>query len=353
MNHLAAITGIGCVSGAGVGVAAAHAVLAGSQPVPVSAFAPPANMLEPLIPGLGFPRPARTSLMSLLAAREAWEQCALPETRVSERMGLVMNRNHGQHQIVERYLTKLWDSGPASVSGLQFVQTIANTALGFLAMQFQLRGPSELYFGPSSLGLALDWVRDESVDAVVCGGFDECSDFLLATCAAWGLECQASFRPGDAAAFAVLEREETAMARGQEILGFLSGYASFYDRIGRKRTVIRNAADMTCVIETALRDANLAPTSVDLIIANAGAGLAQTDEAETEAISQVFSNLPPILTPKSVFGETWGAAGHMGLVSALWALSDRQAKNALVLCADFSGQNTAFVIQSAKEAGSV
>ena len=342
MSLCVAITGLGCVSHAGVGVAVAReALAAGLRPVP-PVLAPPLVELEPLLPGLGFPRPPRTSQLCLLAAREAWAQAALPESREPERLGLALSRNHGQHQLVERYLTKLWDSGPSSVSGLQFVQTIANTALGLLAMQLTLRGPSELFFGPPALGLALDWLRLERADAVLVGGFDECSEFTLASCAAWGLDPQ-SFLAGDAAAFVMLEPGVVLGRREQAPLGYLCGYATLYDRIGRRNPLERHPDDLAQVIRLALADAKLPTEAITCIVANAGAGLEQTDAAEQAALEQVFGTVPMQAHPKAVLGETWGAAGCLGLIAALEALKTKPGA-ALVLCADFSGQNVAFVV---------
>lgn len=344
MSRCVAITGLGCVSHAGIGVTVAReALAAGVRPVP-PVLAPALAELEPLLPGLGFPRPPRTSQLCLLAAREAWAQAALPESREPERLGLALSRNHGQHQLVERYLTKLWDSGPSSVSGLQFVQTIANTALGLLAMQLTLRGPSELFFGPPALGIALDWLRLKRADAVLVGGFDECSEFTLASCAAWGLSPE-HFLAGDAAAFVMLEPgvAPDADKRTRAPLGYLCGYATLYDRLGRANPLERHPDDLARVIRLALADAQLPAEAITCIVANAGAGLEQTDAAELAALAQVFGIVPTQTCPKAVLGETWGAAGCLGLIAALEALKTKPGA-ALVLCADFSGQNVAFVV---------
>src|SRR5207249_4507459 len=96
-----------------------------------------------------------------------------------DRAGCAMSRNFGQHDVVAQYNRVLWENGPASVSGLQFVQTIGNTVLGKVSLDLHLRGPSILNFGAPILGLALDTLRDDDADIMLVGGVDELSLYAL------------------------------------------------------------------------------------------------------------------------------------------------------------------------------
>lgn len=397
----AAITGIGCVTGFGVGVketwrallageSAAHELdeaerAANDQVTRLTTRAPSVAVLSKLATGLGFPPPPRTSLLALVAAREAWEMAQLSDKLAHERAGLMINRNFGQHAMVESYQTTLWDKGAGAVSGLQFVQTIANAVVGRLAITFQLRGASNLFFGAPALGAALDTLRAGRADVILAGGFDEISGIVYSLCdlhkltpASQGANeesrpydrARAGLIPGDGAAFFVLERPEHARARGAQPLGYLRGYSSVGDSRSLRDPATRERADVAECIRRALADADIESSDI-AYISGAAAGLRQFDEVETEATSEVLPHRPPLSSVKGALGETWGAAGCLSIMSALLALGAGQAPPtanlrepeascaanlvkdaplsfsgcaALALSFDMTGQDSAFVL---------
>ena len=399
----AAITGIGCVTGFGAGVAETwRALLAGQsaaqaveqaeaeanhQLTRLTTRAPDAARLSKQLPGLGFPPPPRTSLLALAAAREAWEMAGLDDGLERERAGLMINRNFGQHALVESYQTTLWDKGAGAVSGLQFVQTIANAVIGRLAITFQLRGASNLFFGAPAVGAALDILRDERADVVLAGGFDEISGIVFSLCDLHRLtpasrgeteesrpydRRRAGLIPGDGAAFFVLERPEYAAARGARPLGYLRGYASVTDRRSLSDPATRERVDVSESIRRALADARVEPSEI-ACVSGAAAGLREFDEVETAALGETLPHLPPTSSVKGALGETWGAAGCLSIMSAVLSLREGrmpptaglreadedcaanlvkgaalsfQGSAALALSFDMTGQDSAFVLTS-------
>jgi 3-oxoacyl-(acyl-carrier-protein) synthase len=396
MKSAAAITGIGCVTAFGVGVEAMwQGLLSGGSAAKIltsesvspqaSAQSPSLTELLKLVPKAGLIPPPRLTLMALLAAREAWEMADLPLDLDRERAGLIINRNFGQHLQVENYQTTLWDKGPGAVSGLQFVQTIANSVLGRIALEFKLKGPSTLFFGAPSLGIALDTLRDDQADVILAGGVDEISEFVLYMCDFCGFSTKtlgdetfchpydsnfAGLLPGDGANFLVLEKPEFALKRGAKILGYLRGYASVTDSKGQTNPAERDADDVVYVIQSALDDAGVAAQSICLV-SGAANGLPDFDKVELEAVARILPHQPPITASKSALGETWGAAGGLSVLTALLAaenellpptagtseLSKNWQANVvlgkpafvdgdamLALSFDMTGQNSAFVL---------
>lgn len=348
MIRSAAITGIGCVTGFGVGVeqtwrsllngeVAAHPLTeteANRHRVRLTTQSPPIAELMKHTAGLGFPPPPRTTVLALLAAREAWAMARLPDELDRDRAGLMVNRNFGQHAMVESYQCMLWDKGAGAVSGLQFVQTIANAVLGRLALDLQLRGPSNLFFGPPAQGTALDTLRDGKAHVVLAGGLDEISGIVLSLCDRNGLTpasanmpeesrpydvARAGLIPGDGAAFFVLEDPAHATSRGIEPLGYLRGYASVTDRQSMSNPAHRDPHDVAESIHRALVDADIAPSEI-AFVSGAAAGLPHFDEVEMQAIASVLPHSPPVFSVKGAVGETWGAAGAISLLAALLSL---------------------------------
>lgn len=399
VKNSVAITGIGCVTGFGPGVERTWRSLlngetaiherprdeAETSPTRFTTQAPPAATLEQFLSDLGFPKPPRTSMLALIAAQEAWEMAGLPEDIDRDRAGLILNRNFGQHQMVARYYQTLWRKGAGGVSGLQFVQTIANAVLGRVAISFQLRGPSTLIFGPPAFGPALDLLRDGQADVVLAGGLDELSDYVLTLCDICGLTPESSglpgivrpydrnragLIPGDGAVFFVLEQAGHARARGAKPLAYLRGYSTVSDRRALSNPLERNSDDIAECIRRALRDADVEAHDV-ACVSGAGAGLRNFDEMELRAIASVFISSPPVFSPKGALGETWGAAGGLSLLTAALALQrgtlpasagtlevdpvglapvvlgspmSVSGRAALALSLDMAGQDTAFVV---------
>lgn len=341
----AAITGMGCVTAYGVGVPELWRGLLTNEPATrtlrkrrdgssgFSAESPTAEVLSLSAPTSGNTRPTRPAMLARIAAEEAWTSSGIAASVAPERAGLIVNRNFGQHQVIGQYYEKLWTKGPSAVSGLQFVQTIANSVLGSLAMEFHLRGPSTMHFGASSLGAALDLLRDEAADAILVGGFDELSDYIFEMCHCCSLAsgedaarpydgASSGLTPGDGSAFFVLESPEHAKARGAKPLAYLKGYATVTDRRAVRNPVERDAGDIAEAIRRGLRDAGLSPEDVSFV-SGAANGYAALDQPEMEAIASALASRPHIFSVKGGVGETWGASGGISIITAVRALGEK------------------------------
>ncbi|MBV9440471.1 MAG: hypothetical protein JOZ24_10810 [Candidatus Eremiobacteraeota bacterium] len=343
-----AVTGVGCVTAFGYGVEAfwdglvngSSAVVAADEDIGAGrrrylrALAPPEASLTERARSSGLNARLRTTLMSLLSAREAWAMAELPAGTDPARIGVMMSRTHAQQAMIGRYKLTLWEKGPSAVSGLQFVELIANSVLGRVALEFKARGPSTLIFGGTAVGLAIEALRSEDVDAVLVGAFDEASDYLRYLCAESGVVAETAdarggvgpydrkrdgLVPGDGAAFVVLERPSFARARGKRPLAYLKGHGTVTDRVGVKTGVQRDADDLAEALRRALDDARVTSDAI-AFQSGAGAGLHEFDECELAAMDTVLNNRAQVFATKGALGETWGAAGILGAIAAVLAL---------------------------------
>jgi 3-oxoacyl-[acyl-carrier-protein] synthase II len=391
-DNRAAITGYGVVSGFGCGVdpfwdgllSGKSAATQAQTPVEaLSVRAPSREDLEKLAGEIKYPRPGRSSVMCQLAALEAWNMAGLKDAGIdNDRAGIVMNRNFGQHDVILDYYKVLRNKGPGSVSGLQFVQSIANTALGRVAMMLKLRGASLLCFGPPSPSLALDLVRDGTVDLVLAGCADELSLYAL-SCLTGSEKIlenrmpgarpyaadRAGLVPGEGAAFFVIENVRHAKMRDAPILAYLEGWASVQDREGSLNPLERNTEDLGEAFRRAIADGGTTADQVGFVSGAANGGIA-LDAAEMAALSSELSPETGVFSVKGAVGETWGASGGMSLLAALLALrhgrlpstactvlgapaaaSDApvhtDARYALAIGCDMSGQDSAFLVSKA------
>jgi len=74
-------------------------------------------------------------------------------------------------------------------------------------------------------------------------------------------------------------------------------------------------------MKLALRDAKIKPDEVDFISAH-GTATKANDIAEAAAIRQVFGDTPPrTVSMKSMLGHTFGAAGALGAIGCVLAIT--------------------------------
>ena len=232
---------------------------------------------------------------------------------------------------------RLLEGGPAAASPRLFAATVSNAAAGELAIAYRLGGPSvTLTAGAASglvaLGHAADLVRAGDADAVVAGGADALDDDLRRWLAAGGLDCGRA--PAEGAALVVLEHADRA--RGRAVLGTVEGVGAGFepDPAGEGA-----GAGLAAAVATALEEAGLLPSEVRVVVSAAPPALAGLERP-------VLGGLEPrtIVRPKDTFGETFGAAGTLGLLAALAAAPRGGALLVLDVCA--SGHVAALVARA-------
>ncbi len=125
---------------------------------------------------------------------------------------------------------------------------------------------------------------------------------------------------GEAAAYLVLEDEETAKERNQPILGYCSGFANANDAYHQTASSASGEGNYLA-IKKALQKANLNARQIDYILAH-GTATVNNDVSEGKALQRIFenNNLPPISSTKAFTGHTLGAAGAVEAVFAILAL---------------------------------
>ncbi len=257
------------------------------------------------------------------------------------RLGIVLGTAFGCFLTNAAYERRLLEGGPAAASPRLFAATVSNAAAGELAIAYRLGGPLvALSAGAASglvaLGHATDLVSSGRADALVAGGADALGDDLCGWLAAGGLDTGRP--PAEAAAVFVLERGD--LARGRAVLGTIEGVAAGFepDLAGP-----RAGDGLAAVVATALEAAGRAASEVRVVVSAAPPGLA---DLEARALAGVAS--PTVLHPKDALGETFGAAGPLGLLAALAAAPPGAAVLVLDVCA--SGHVAALVARAGEGA---
>jgi len=199
-----------------------------------------------------------------------------------------------------------------------------------------VRGPaystvSACAAGTAGAGIALDMIRNGTIDVAVIVGTDAVLDFSIAGFYSLQSMTESGCKPfdekrdgmalGEGAAALVIESLDRAKARGSHIYGELLGYGLGNDAYhitspdpngdGAYRTMVM-----------ALQDAGLEVDQIDYINAH-GTATELNDIMEINAITKLFGSSNPnllISSSKSSTGHCLGAAGSVELLVALLAV---------------------------------
>jgi 3-oxoacyl-[acyl-carrier-protein] synthase I len=128
---------------------------------------------------------------------------------------------------------------------------------------------------------------------------------------------------GEGAAVLVLEAEDSARARGANILARLTGWGATCDA-HHATAPHPEGKGAAAAMQAALRRAGLEPANIDYINAH-GTGTRDNDLAEAKALRTVFGHtLPPLSSTKRFFGHALAASGAIEAVVCVEALRRQQ-----------------------------
>jgi 3-oxoacyl-(acyl-carrier-protein) synthase len=328
-----AITGLGIVSGLGLGPAVHLQALrtARSGLRPLSLFSLPG--LPPLPVGevdselVQSQHPSRTIALALLAARQAAAQQPLSGHGVVA----VGTTTGGILESEQHYLRHRGQEGRTDRALLRHHP--AGAVADVLAAELRLSGERHTFStacssSANAIGYGAACIHQGKPWALV-GGTDSLSRLTYAGFHSLKLLSDEPCRPfdqarrglslGEGAAFFLLEDEARARKRGAPILGRVDGWGCSADAYHMTAPHPEGAGALEAM-KAALADAEVAASDVDYVNAH-GTATPANDRAEGLALSSLFKAPGPLVSStKGATGHTLGAAGAMEAVFCVLAL---------------------------------
>jgi 3-oxoacyl-[acyl-carrier-protein] synthase II len=325
-----AVTGIGALTCAGVGVEALWKALQ-SPEAPVSKRLPEFDASH-----IGGPKELRRldpfTVYGVIAADEAWLQSGLTSPIVDG--GSIVTTGIGGLQTVLDQVHTLTTKGPARVSPFMVPMMMPNAATAAVSMRFGLGGPAETVTtacaaGTHAIGNAARLVASGRCSVALAGG----AEAVMVEIAESGFRNMTALsnsefsRPfdidrdgfvmGEGAAVLVLEDWDHALNRGATIYAEVIGAASTADAHHITAPDPEGNGAIRCM-ELALADAGISASEVSHINAH-GTSTPLNDLAESVAMRNVFGDkVPPVTSVKGHLGHSLSAAGALeGVVSVL------------------------------------
>ncbi|MGE3834752.1 MAG: beta-ketoacyl synthase [Acidimicrobiia bacterium] len=331
-----AVTGIGVVASAGIGVDAFWAGLLGTPP-------DGPRQIHDWDPSPWFgPKDARRSdrfsQFAVAAAEEALADAGTIGADL-DRSGVFVATGVGGLNTLEEQIVVNHEKGSKRVSPFLVPMMMCNAAAATVSMRFGWRGPCEATVtacaaSTHAIGNAARLVAMGVCDAMLAGG----SETAITPTGVAGfrnmtaLSASGISRPFDldrdgfviaeGAGILVLEAWDLAVARGATIHGEILGSASTADAHHITAPSPDGSGAVRCM-EWALADAGLAAAEIGQINAH-GTSTPLNDAAEALAITKVFGTPgPPVTSTKGVTGHALGAAGALEATAVLLSMRHR------------------------------
>ncbi|MET0240633.1 MAG: beta-ketoacyl-[acyl-carrier-protein] synthase family protein [Sphingobium sp.] len=346
MRQRVVITGMGCVSGLGIGLDATwtrardgRGAIGAIQRPGLSGVAAAIDDADQPDPRPNWRRLGKLdplSLYALTAATEALGAAGLVDHAVlRNRTAIVVGCGSNGNATVDTAYERLYARGAAKVHPQTIPSSMISAPAAHIAMAFGVHGPtfvlaSACASSTHAMGEAMHMIRSGRVDVAITGGAEACltpgswmawqslGAMAADTCRPFSLGRQGMVL-GEGAAMLVLESEGHARDRGAAIWGEVLGYGASSD-----------ATDMTApdidgivaAIRSAHDDAGIDPAAPALISSH-GTGTPLNDAAETRALHAVYGRHlggHAVIATKSAHGHMIGATGAMEFILGIMAL---------------------------------
>ena len=330
------ITGVGVVSAIGVGrqafadgmraaIQARSAAPPAGRPIEITGFDASTYLGDKGLRTLD-----RMTKLLVVAARLALHDAALKRdatwaTSRPERVGIVVSNAYGSLEAITELdrVAKLEDARYINPS--RFPLTVSNSAAGYASIWEDLRAVN-VSVSDGNCG-ALDavacanaFLEQRRADAHLVGGVEALSEALILAFERLGA-LRDGARIGEGAGLVALEAPESAAARGAMAHASVTGYGTAFVAPDRQGALVHaSSAAVERAVADALADARADPRDVDVVVSGVS-GLRAFDEAEIAGIDSALGAEPCIVAPKVCLGETFGAGGAMGMLSALVLMS--------------------------------
>jgi 3-oxoacyl-[acyl-carrier-protein] synthase II len=328
--HRVAVTGLGVVAHAGIGVEAFWNGLLHSQPGDTS------RRIVDWDPSPYFDNPKesrRTDRFAQLALGAAAQAVAdAGELGIDPaRIGTLIGTGVGGLETLEEQIIVRHEKGERRVSPFLVPMMMSNAAAAAVSMKYGFQGPCETVVtacaaGTHSVGNAARLVATGVCDAVIAGGTESAmtptamagfGNMTALSTSGWSRPFDTrrdGFVMAEAAGVVILENWDRAVARGATIYAEFLGSASTADAHHITAPAPGGAGAIRCM-ELALADAGVTPAEVGHINAH-GTSTPLNDAAESEAITKLFGSPGPIVTStKGVTGHALGGAGAIEAVA--------------------------------------
>ncbi len=335
-----AVTGLGVVAPAGLGVDAFWSGLLGPgisdgrQSIEIEDWDPAPYFESPKHAR----RADRVEQFALAAAGEAFDRAGGVDAIGVDpsRFGTIFASGIGGLRTLEEQVIVRVEKGERRVSPFLVPMMMVNASGAAISMRYGLQGPNETICtacaaGTHAIGYAARLIKWGVIDAAATGGGESAGTITalagfrnMTALSTVGISRpfdvdRDGFIMGEGSAVLILEEWSRAEARGANILGEILGSASNADAHHITAPSPGGVGAIACM-RMALADSGIEAGEIKQVNAH-GTSTPLNDAAEAAAVSEVFGDRNvPVVSIKGVTGHALGAAGALEAAAALLSI---------------------------------
>ncbi len=274
---------------------------------------------------------SRTSLLGILAIKEALKQAKIPENQICN-LGLVSASSVGGMDMTERYFYQYeTDESIRKYITTHNIGEVTHQIADYFGLKNIVTSVSTACSSSANaLMTAANLIRTGRVESVIAGGADALSKFTINgfntlmilsdnNCTPFD-QHRKGLNLGEAGAYLILESEEVAHKNGRKILAELSGWGNANDAYHQTASS-ENGEGAFLAMQKALNSAKLQPSDIDYVNAHGTATL-NNDLSESKALIRIFGEekMPDFSSTKAFTGHTLAVASSVEAIFSVLAL---------------------------------
>jgi len=276
----------------------------------------------------------RTALLSIIAAKEAWEPLAGRAKGL--RIAFISANTVGGMDLTEDFYASFKeDPQTGDKEKVRFhecgsITTLTLKALGLDCWSTTISTACSSSANSIMMGARL--IEKDRYDIVIAGGADSLSRFTLNGFHSLMILDKEPCRPfdehrqglnlGEGAAYLVLAGDKAAAQLGVRPAAAVTGYANANDAHHQTASSPEGKGNQLAMAR-AIRQAGITPADIGYINLH-GTGTQNNDASEGAAVSAIFGHsVPPASSTKGFTGHTLGAAGAVEAVYALLSIQEQ------------------------------
>jgi 3-oxoacyl-[acyl-carrier-protein] synthase-1 len=275
---------------------------------------------------------SRTSLLGLLAAKEAWANNKIDK---KVRTGMISSTSVGGLDRTEKYY---FESQTNNTAGSYAFMTHDNgRTTERMAVELGISGyistiSTACSSGANAIMQGARLIEGNKLDRVVVGGSEPLATFDIKGFHALGIYDREICKPfddkrmglnlGEGAAFLILENEHSISISGNRPLCLLAGWNNATDAFHQTASS-PDGKGAALAMNHALSKARIPAEKIDYVNAH-GTGTGNNDLSESIALRAVFgNNMPPFSSTKGFTGHTLAAAGALEAVYCVQSIQSQ------------------------------
>src|SRR3989338_3147500 len=276
----------------------------------------------------------------LAATEEAFQDSNIDPSKIDlTRLGIAVSSSKGGMRTFEKFYERFQARKSAILAARIYANFIPNIAAQWIARHWRVSGPAKPAVAACATGLfavmeGIRMIEQDEADYCVAGAGDaSLTCLMLAGYRNMGVLAKEEMRPydlrrdgflvGEGAGIVILEKLESAKARGAKIYGTVLGHAYGFE--GTHLISFSTEGDrLSRCLKEVLKRSEITPKDIDYLNLH-GTATKQGDLYETGQIKAAFQKDAygiPMSATKSLVGHMLGASGVVEIITCLIAMRD-------------------------------